>query len=138
LGITISSSDGYITAQSVFEGSPAYKKGIRRGDVIFKIEGEETKNWTTPQAQSKLRGNKGTSVKIDIKRFGYAQPIPLEVTRDEVYIPTVPAYFMIDATTGYIRHKDWGENTDRDIRKALRDLSSQGMKRLLYDIRNNP
>ena len=41
----------------------------------------------------------------------------MEVTRDEVYISTVPAYFMIDQTTGYIRHKDWGENTDHDIRQ---------------------
>src|SRR5262249_31679081 len=69
---------------------------------------------------------------------GYEQLIPLEVVRDEVTIPTVPAYFMLDATTGYIRHKDWGENTDRDIRRALRDLQSKGMKRLIYDIRSNP
>jgi carboxyl-terminal processing protease len=138
LGISISTIDSYITAQSVFEGSPASKKGIRRGDVIFRIEGEETKGWSTQQAQSKLRGPKGTSVKIEIKRRGYVDPIPLEVTRDEVYIPTVPAYFMIDATTGYIRHKDWGENTDRDIRRALQELSAQGMKRLVYDIRTNP
>jgi carboxyl-terminal processing protease len=138
LGITIGSIDGYITAQSVFEGSPAYKLGLRRGDAIVNIEGEDTRNWTTQQAQGKLRGQKGTTVKIQIRRFGYDQPIPMEVTRDEVYIPTVPAYFMVDGTTGYIRHKDWGENTDRDIRRALRELTAQGMKRLLYDIRTNP
>src|SRR5262245_55174388 len=138
LGITIASVDGYITAQSVFEGSPAYKMGLRRGDTIVDIAGEDTKNWSTQQAQSKLRGPKGSPVQISIRRFGYADLIPIEVTRDEVYIPTVPAYFMVDATTGYIRHKDWGENTDRDIRRALRDLTQQGMKRLLYDIRTNP
>jgi carboxyl-terminal processing protease len=138
LGITINILDGYIAAFSVFEGSPAYRQGIRRGDLIWKIEGEETKGWTTIQAQNRLRGPKGTSVNIEIKRRGYADPIPLQVTRDEVYLPTVPAYFMIDATTGYIRHKDWGENTDRDIRRALNDLSKQGMKRLIYDIRTNP
>jgi carboxyl-terminal processing protease len=87
---------------------------------------------------SKLRGPKGTPVQLELKRRGYEQSIPLEVVRDEVTIPTVPAYFMLDATTGYIRHKDWGENTDRDIRRALRDLQSKGMKRLLYDIRSNP
>ena len=138
LGISISIADNYIVAQSVFEGSPAYRKGLRRGDVIFRIENEETRGWTTQQAQNKLRGPKGTSVRIEIKRRGYTDPIPLEVTRDEVYIPTVQSYFMIDATTGYIRHKDWGENTDRDIRRALRDLTAKGMKRLIYDIRTNP
>ncbi len=138
LGITITSSDGDITAQSVFEGSPAFKKGVRRGDIIAKIAGEDAKGWNTEKAMSKLRGPKGTPVQLELKRRGYDQPIPLEVVRDEVTIPTVPAYFMLDATTGYIRHKDWGENTDRDIRRALRDLQSKGMKRLLYDIRSNP
>ena len=138
LGITISDVNGIITAASVFEGSPAYKLGIRRGDIISKIGIEETKGWQSQQAQTKLRGPKGTSVQIEITRNGYAKPIPMEVTRDEVYISTVPAYFMIDATTGYIRHKDWGENTDHDIRKALQDLQAQGMQRLLYDIRGNP
>ena len=74
----------------------------------------------------KLRGPKGTTVHIEIKRRGYEQPIPLEVTRDEVYIPTVPAAFMIDATTGYIRLQDFGENTDRDVKRALRDLDVEG------------
>lgn len=138
LGITIQAIDGDITAASVFEGSPAYRKGIRRGDVIAKIGGEDAKGWTTEQAMRKLRGPKGTVVQIDIKRRGYEAPIPLEVTRDEVQILTVPAAFMIDATTGYIRHQDWGENTDREIQRALNDLRSKGMKRLLYDIRGNP
>src|SRR5262249_46958012 len=69
---------------------------------------------------------------------GYGEMIKFELTRDEVYIPTVPAYFMIDATTGYIRMQDFGENTDRDVKHALNDLTSKGMKRLLFDIRGNP
>ncbi len=138
LGITIQSINGDITAASVFEGSPAFRKGIRRGDVIAKIEGEDAKGWTSEQAMKKLRGPKGTVVKIELRRRGFEQPIPLDVTRDEVQILTVPASFMIDATTGYIRHQDWGENTDREIQRALNDLRSKGMKRLLYDIRGNP
>ena len=138
LGITIASIDSFITAQRVFEGSPAYKKGVRGGDVVVKIGGEDAKGLSVEQAMRKLRGPKGTVVQLDVRRRGYAQPIPIEVARDEVTIPTVRAYFMIDATTGYIRHTEWGENTDRDIRRALRDLQSKGMKRLLYDIRTNP
>ena len=138
LGITIASIEGDITAQSVFEGSPAFKVGVRRGDVIASIDSDSAKGWTTDQAMKKLRGPKGTPVKLTIRRRGYAEAVPIDVTRDEVTIPTVPAYFMLDATTGYIRHKDWGENTDRDIRHALHELQAQGMKRLLYDIRSNP
>jgi carboxyl-terminal processing protease len=138
LGITIQSIDGDITAASVFEGSPAYKQGIRRGDVIARIDGEDAKGWTTEQAMRKLRGGRGTVVRVDIRRRGFEQPFQMSVTRDEVQILTVPAHFMIDATTGYIRHQDWGENTDREIQRALNDLRSKGMKRLLYDIRGNP
>jgi carboxyl-terminal processing protease len=138
LGITIQAIDGDITASSVFEGSPAYRKGIRRGDIIAKIGGQDAKGWTVEQAMRNLRGPKGTVVQIELKRRGYEKPIPLQVTRDEVQILTVPAYFMIDSTTGYIRHQDWGENTDREMRHALSELKSKGMKRLLYDIRGNP
>ncbi len=138
LGITIQSIGGDITASSVFEGSPAYKKGIRRGDVFARIAGQEAKGWTSDQAVKHLRGPKGTLVQVEIRRRGYEALIPVDVERDEVQILTVPAFFMIDATTGYIRHQDWGENTDREVRRALGDLRAKGMKRLLYDIRANP
>jgi len=138
IGVTIVSQDGDITAMSVFEGSPAYKKGIRRGDILANVEGEETKGWTTDQAMRKLRGPKGTNVNVGVKRRGYDELIKFALTRDEVYIPTVPAYFMLDATTGYIRMQDFGENTDRDVKHALRDLTQKGMKRLLFDLRGNP
>src|SRR5947207_7170970 len=87
---------------------------------------------------SVLRGPKGTPVEIEIRRRGYEQPIPVQLARDEVYIPTVPAYFMIDATTGYVRMQDFGENTDHDVKHALHELASKGMRRLLFDIRQNP
>ncbi|MGE3959406.1 MAG: S41 family peptidase [Vicinamibacterales bacterium] len=138
LGITIQSIEGDITAASVFEGSPAFRMGVRRGDVMARIDGEDAKGWTTEQAMRKLRGPRGTVVKVQLRRRGYDALIPLDVTRDEVQILTVPAHFMLDATTGYIRHQDWGENTDREIQRALNDLRSKGMTRLLYDIRGNP
>jgi carboxyl-terminal processing protease len=138
IGVSIQVFDGDVTAMNVFEGSPAYKKGIRRGDILARVEGEDAKGWTVDQAQRKLRGPRGTIVHVDVKRRGYEQMIPFELSRDEVTIPTVPAYFMVDATTGYIRMQDFGENTDRDVKHALRDLASKGMKRLLFDVRNNP
>jgi carboxyl-terminal processing protease len=138
IGVSIVSLDNDITAVVVFEGSPAYKKGIRSGDIIAKVNGDSAKGWTTEKAMSVLRGPKGTPVHIEIRRRGYDEPIPVELTRDEVYIPTVPAYFMIDATTGYVRMQDFGENTDHDVKHALHELASKGMRRLLFDIRQNP
>jgi carboxyl-terminal processing protease len=138
IGVSIVAVDGDITAFTVFEGSPAHKKGIRVGDIISKVGDQSAKGWTTDQAMRALRGPRGTTVSIEIKRRGYEKPIPIDLTRDEVYIPTVPAYFMIDATTGYIRMQDFGENTDRDVKHALHELASRGMRRLLFDIRRNP
>src|SRR5262252_434432 len=82
LGITIQSINGDITAASVFEGSPAFKKGIRRGDIISTINGDATKGKGSDAARDKLRGAKGTPVHIEITRKGYANPIPLDVIRD--------------------------------------------------------
>jgi carboxyl-terminal processing protease len=138
LGITINVVDGDVTVFNVFEGSPAYQKGLRRGDVIVLIEGETTKGWNTDQAVRKLRGPKGTSVNIAIRRATYAEPIKLAVMRDEVHIPTVPASIMLDSTTGYIKLQDFGENTDQELGRALRELTQKGMKRLVFDLRGNP
>jgi len=138
LGITISVVDGDITVQALFEGSPAYKKGIRRGDVIARIGTEDAKGWTSDQAVRKLRGPKGTTVQLGIRRSGYDQLIPLEVPRDEINIPSIPAYFMVDDHTGYIRLQDFAENTDHDLGEAMQDLNKQGARRLLLDLRGNP
>jgi carboxyl-terminal processing protease len=138
IGVSIVAIDGDITAMQVFEGSPAHKKGIRSGDVLATVNDKSMKGWTTEQAMRELRGPRGTRVYVEIKRRGYEKPLPFELMRDEVYIPTVPAYFMVDSSTGYIRMQDFGENTDRDVKHALRELTSKGMKRLLFDIRGNP
>jgi carboxyl-terminal processing protease len=138
LGIQIGSIDGDLTISQVFEGSPAYSKGMRRGDVIARIEKEDTKGWTTEQAVDKLRGPKGTTVNIGVRRPGYDKLIDLQVPRDEVRMPTIPAAVMLDATTGYIRVSDFGENTDQELGRALRDLTQKGMMRLVLDLRENP
>jgi carboxyl-terminal processing protease len=138
LGIQIVVNDGDITVSSIFEGSPAYQKGLRTGDIIARIEGEDAKGWTSDQAVAKLRGARGTPVKISIKRYGYDQLIDMEVVRDEIHIPSVPAAFMLDANTGYIRLQDFSETTDKELGAALKDLTDKGMKRLLLDIRRNP
>jgi carboxyl-terminal processing protease len=138
LGISINVLDGDITVMSLFEGSPAYKKGIRRGDVIAQINGEDAKGWTSEQAVLKLRGPRGTPVQVSIRRGGYDKLIAVEVVRDEIKIPSVPSAFMISDGTGYIQLRDFSETTDRELGAALRDLTEKGMKRLLLDIRENP
>jgi len=140
LGISINVVDGDITVANVFEESPAYEKGIRRGDIIARIDGEDAKGWSVEQAVTRLRGPKGTFVNIGIRRAGYPGLIDLQVRRDEVHIPTVTAAVMLDASTGYIKIGDqgFGENTDEELGRALRELRQKGMKRLVFDLRDNP
>ena len=138
LGITIGVVGEDITVVSLFEGSPAYKQGIRRGDVIAKINGEDAKGWKTDQAVRKLRGPKGTTVEVSIRRAGNDVLIPIQVMRDEINIPTVHASFMVDSQTGYVKLAEFAENSDRDLGRALSDLHDRGMKRLVLDIRGNP
>ena len=97
LGISILVIDGDITVSSLFEGSPAHRKGIRRGDVIARIIGESAKGWTSEQAVAKLRGPKGTTVDISIRRPGYDQLLDLTIERDEINIPTILGAFMTSA-----------------------------------------
>jgi carboxyl-terminal processing protease len=138
LGITIQVIDGDITVMALFEGSPAYQQGIRRGDVIAKIKGADAKGWTSDQAVRELRGPKGTTVEVSLRRAGVDGLITLNVPRDEITIPTIRAAFMVDARTGYVRMQDFAEHTDRDLGKALADLKDQGMQQLLLDLRDNP
>ncbi len=115
LGISINVVDGDITVVALFEGSPAYKKGIRRGDIIARISGEDAKGWTSDQAVAKLRGPRGTPVQVSIRRAGYDKLIDVEVVRDEINIPSVPSSFMLDARGGYIQLHDFSETTDREL-----------------------
>ena len=150
LGIQIqTSTDGDITVMSVFENSPAYRQGLRRGDVIARIKSSNTKEdeakgwqdakgWTSDQAVSQLKGPKGTTVGVSIRRRGHDGLIDLTIERDAVNITTVRGAFMLDKDTGYIKLADFSETSDEEVGKALKDLSAKGMKRLIFDLRDNP
>ena len=138
LGLTISAIDGDITAVRVFEGSPAFSNGIRRGDVIAEVEGVSTKGWTTEATVNKLKGPKGTFVNIGVRRKGFERLLEMRVMRDQVSIPSLSASFMIDGTTGYVGITDFAEHTDEDLGEALEAMTKKGMKRLVLDLRGNP
>jgi len=150
IGITILPVDGNITVTSVFEGSPAYRAGIRRNDVIARVgqpadEGgkkiikwEETKGWPSEEVVKRVRGQKGTTVEISIRRPGVDQLIDLTVERDTISITSVRTAFMIAPGTGYIRLQEFAEHTDEELGQALTSLKKQGMQRLMLDLRDNP
>jgi len=138
IGITITSVDGNVTVTSLFEGSPAYRAGIRRGDIIAKVGEEDAVGWTTSQVVDRVKGPRGTTVDIWIRRPGVDELIPLTVERDEIEIRTVRTAFMMAQSTGYIRLQDFSDTTDTELGAALERLKADGMQRLLLDLRDNP
>jgi carboxyl-terminal processing protease len=138
IGLSIQTIDGDVTVMSLFEGSPAFRAGIRRGDVIAKVKGQDAHGWTTEQTAKELKGPKGTKVNISIKRPGYDKLIDMDVERDEVNIVTVRGVFMIDPQTGYIKLGDFSETSEQEVGSAVAKLKAQGMKRLVFDLRGNP
>ena len=138
LGIQITPIEGRITVNSIFEGSPAYRRGIRRGDVIARIEGENAIGMSSDDAVRLLRGPRGSAVNISVRREGYEELIDLRVERDEISIATVEAAFLIDDAIGYVRLRDFSETSDDELSRALASLREEGAERLLLDLRSNP
>jgi len=144
IGISILSIDGEITVISLFEGSPAYRSGIRRNDIIAKVGKEETKPWgpdprkQTEEVVRRIKGPRGTTVDISIRRPGVDQLIDLTVERDEIHIVTVRTAFMMSPGVGYIRLQDFSETSNAEVTAALAKLKSQGMEKLILDLRDNP
>ena len=138
LGIQITPIEGRITVNSIFEGSPAYRRGIRRGDVIARIEGENAIGMSSDDAVRLLRGPRGSAVNISVRREGYEELIDLRVERDEISIATVEAAFLIDGAIGYVRLRDFSETSDDELSRALASLREEGAERLLLDLRSNP
>jgi carboxyl-terminal processing protease len=137
LGITIQSINGTLTVISPIEGTPAYKAGLRAGDVISEIEGEPTKGQPTNLLLKKLRGPKGTKVTITIERQGWEKPMQITLVRDEIPVNSVSYAFMVRPATGYVRIKNFTETTTDELEDALEKLKEQGMKQLVVDLRFN-
>lgn len=129
---------GDITVTSLFEGSPAYRAGIRRGDIIAGVGAEDADDWQTQDVVDRVKGPKGTTVDLRIRRPSLDTVIPLTVERDEIRIPSVRTAFMVSPGTGYVRLQDFSETTDDELGAALERLTGEGMQRLVLDLRENP
>ena len=138
LGISVQTIDGDLTVVSPFEGTPAYRLGIRAGDIISKIEGEETRGMALDGAVKRLRGPKGSAVTISITRAGYDQPLDFTIVRDEIRLRSVPYAFNLEDGVGYIRLADFTETTASELEEALTTLKEQNARGLVLDLRDNP
>jgi len=137
LGIMIQKQDDRLMVISPIEGTPAYRLGIQPGDIISHIEGESTKTISSFEAMQKLRGEKDTQVNITIIREGMEEPLDFTITREEIPLHSVPYAFMLTEDIGYIFIRNFAETTTDELEEKLEDLETQGMKRLILDLRGN-
>jgi len=136
IGIEFDVLDGYITVIAPVAGAPAEKVGIEVGDKIVKINGESAYKIKRENVSKKLRGPKGTTVTVTIRRPG-VEDFDVTITRDEIPLYSVSAAFMLDDSTGYIFVNRFSGTTAKEVISALDRLRSEGMKRLVLDLRNN-
>lgn len=128
---------GVITIVKPFEGGPAYEAGMLPGDIIYKVQDEEVTGKDLSEIVSKMKGEEGTTVDIEIIREGESEPIKLTIERRTVEVPTI-SYEMLEDKVGYIQIAEFDEVTGPQFRSAITDLDKQGMKGLVIDLRNNP
>lgn len=138
LGMEIDSRSDYITIVTPMEGTPAYRKGLKSGDKITKIDGKSTLDMTTADAAKLMRGTAGTSVNLIIEREGISNELDFDVERAVIELKSVNYYGVIDGTDiGYVRLSRFAEETSNELREAITELNGKGISSLIFDLRSN-
>lgn len=136
VGMQVGPRNNKVIVIAPFAGTPAYRAGIRPGDVIVAVDGKPTDNLSTSEVAELLKGPKGTNVKITVLREGTDKPIDFNVMRDEIPRYSVDLHFMIRPGIGYMHVSGFQETTDREVQQALDEMGD--IKGLILDLRQNP
>lgn len=137
IGIEIGIKKEKLTVIAPIEGTPADQSGLRAGDWILKIDDESTLEMSLDAAVQKIRGPKGTLVKLSISRSGTDEPINTEIARDQITVKSIK-YKMLDNDIAYLKMSQFGDDTVREFDKAVFQMQSQNARGLILDLRNNP
>ncbi|MDF2485726.1 MAG: hypothetical protein K0R46_1894 [Herbinix sp.] len=128
---------GIITIVKPFVTGPAYKAGVKPGDIISKVNTEEVTGVDLSEVVSKMKGKAGTKVNVSVLREGEKEPLEFTITRKKIEVPTIE-YQMLEDKIGYILMSEFDEITVAQFDAAVDDLEKKGMKALVVDVRNNP
>ena len=137
VGMGVVPRGDHTIVMSSYTGTPAFRAGIRPGDIIVSIDGQSVDRKSTSEIADLLRGPRGTSVKIAVSREGYAEPLVFSVTRDEIPHHAVDLAFEVKPGIGYIRLSGFNEKTDGELSDAMRQLNASTLDGLVLDMREN-
>lgn len=137
IGIQFNVPEDTAIILSVIPGGPSEKAGLNQGDRIIRVEDKTIAGTKTPQDSMvrMMKGPSGTKVKITVSRDGTL--IPFEITRDRIPVNCVDAAFMVNDTIGYIKLSKFTRTTHKEVSEASKKLLKSGMKRLIFDLRDN-
>ncbi|MCL2021342.1 MAG: S41 family peptidase [Betaproteobacteria bacterium] len=138
LGIEVGMEDGLVRVISPIEDTPAYRAGIKAGDLIFKLDDEPIKGKTLNEAVKKMRGKPNTKVRLSILRRGENKPLEITLTREIIKVQSVKSK-RLESEYAWVRITQFQENTLEHLAKHITDLYKEGdLKGLVLDLRNDP
>ena len=137
IGAELGIKDKILTVIAPLEDSPAAKAGLRSGDKIIKIDGKMSADLGIDEAVDLIRGKKGTEVKLTIFRNGDSDTQDIVIKRDVITVKSVKLEFK-DNNIAYLKINDFGEETTKEFRTAVADLTAKKTKGIVLDLRNNP
>ncbi len=136
VGMQVGPRNNKVIVIAPFAGAPAYRAGIRPGDIIIAVDGKPTDNMSTSDVAELLKGPKGTTVKITMLREGSDKPLDFTIVRDEIPRYSVDVHFLIRPGIGYIHISGFQETTEKEVRDALDEFGD--IHGLILDLRQNP
>ncbi|HEX5081948.1 MAG TPA: S41 family peptidase, partial [Blastocatellia bacterium] len=121
-----------------FKNSPASRAGLRYGDQIVFVDGKDTTKFRSDQVTELLLGERGTKVVVKVKRLGAQEPLTMTITRDGIWRPSIPNYYLIKPNIGYIGlTRGFQATTTQELRRAMADLRESGAESFILDLRDN-
>src|SRR5947199_9729922 len=136
VGMTVGPRNNKVIVIAPFVGTPAYRAGIRPGDIIVAVDGKPTDNMSTGDVADLLKGPKGTTVHISIQREGADKPLEFAVVRHEIPRYSVDLHFLVRPGIGYLHVAQFNETTEHEVAQALDEMGD--IKGLILDLRQNP
>lgn len=136
IGAWVDSTGDYLAIVSPMPGSPAEEVGLKPGDLVIAIDGEDMTGIDGDLVIRKVLGEAGTTIELTIRRKGESEPLIFEITRAHITIPSVEGELLED-NIGYVRIYTFGSNTTSELRATLKDLLDEGAEGFIVDFRNN-
>ena len=137
VGIQLSYRNNTMSVVAPMDGGPAKSAGIISGDIILKVDDIDVKEYSFNEAAAKIRGEKGSTVILTIKRFGDDDPIDFSLIRSEIIVKTVTYSGMLSKDTGYIRLNRFNRNTPFEMQNSIWTLLNNDASALIFDLRDN-